>query len=129
MSSAAEVSGSMRRLALTLYPAVVEVVTRHGGLLETRIKSNASGRPGPNAPTGDYRASWTMEGPVQRGTSVTATVGTDRPQARRLEWGFVGADILGRVFNQAPYPHVDPAVQAQGEAFRADFERTVRGLE
>jgi hypothetical protein len=34
------------------------VVAHYGQLMNTRIKANASGRPGPNAPTGDYRRSW-----------------------------------------------------------------------
>lgn len=81
-------------------------VTRHHAmLLQTRIQANASGRPGPRAPTGDYRRSWstTHYGDV-------SIVGTNKPQARRLEFGFVGPDRIGRVYNQPPFPHVGPAV-------------------
>ena len=87
------------------------VVRKYGALLQTRIKANASGRPGPNAPTGDYRRSWNTRYSEGRGTAM-ASVGTNMPQGRRLEHGFVGADSLGRVYNQPPYPHVGPAVQA-----------------
>jgi hypothetical protein len=95
-------------------------------LLETRIKANASlpagGPPGPRAITGDYRASWNARktGRFQR------TVGTDRPQARRLEYGFVGADALGRVYNQPPYVHVRPAVDEIGPQFRDEMKRGLR---
>lgn len=83
-------------------------VTRHHAmLLETRIKANASGRPGPRAITGNYRRSWSTSH-----MGMMSTVGTNAPQARRLEWGFYGPDRLGRVYNQPPYPHVGPAVDA-----------------
>ncbi len=45
----------------------------------------------------------------QEGGNPTVTVGTNRPQGRRLEDGFVRADSLGRVYNQPPFPHVGPA--------------------
>lgn len=86
------------------------VVRKHGALLQTRIKARASGRPGPNAPTGDYRRSWNtryFSGPGVEG----ANVGTNAPQGQRLENGFVGTDSLGRTYNQPPYAHVGPAVQ------------------
>lgn len=74
-----------------------------------RIRQNASGRPGPNVITGRYRASWRSE---TRGipNGAECTIGTDAPQGRRLEFGFVGPDSLGRVYNQPPFPHVQPAL-------------------
>lgn len=80
---------------------------RAGVQLEGQIRANASGRPGPNWITGDYRGSFTVS-PV--GGRLAVVVGTNRPQARRLEFGFVGTDSLGRSYNQPPYPHVQPAV-------------------
>lgn len=94
--------------ALTLEAEVSQLVSFYGQLLNTRIKANASGRPGPNAPTGDYRRSWTHK--VSRdGPMTISTNGTNAPQGRRLEFGFVGTDSLGRVYDQPPYPHVGPA--------------------
>jgi hypothetical protein len=60
-----------------------------------RIRQNASGRPGPNVITGQYRASWRAE---TRGIPYGAecTIGTNAPQGRRLELGFVGVDSIGR---------------------------------
>ncbi|MFE2963687.1 hypothetical protein ACFXKC_08345 [Streptomyces sp. NPDC059340] len=85
-------------------------------LLETQIKANASGRPGPNVITGDYRRWWTHEVYVA-GDVVPGIVGTNKPQERRLEYGFVGADSLGRVYDQPSYAHVGPAVQTVGPLF------------
>ncbi|RSO03238.1 hypothetical protein DMH18_38305 [Streptomyces sp. WAC 06783] len=82
-----------------------------------QVQHNAFGRPGPRVITGKYRASWRAdvqdEGPV-----VVAEVGTSAPQARRPEFGFVGADSLGRHYAQPPFPHLGPAVdQAAPEVF------------
>lgn len=60
---------------------------------------------------------------------VTAIVGTNAPQGRRLEFGFVGADALGRVYNQPPFPHVGPAVEEQAPLFAFDLEHEVVAFE
>ncbi|MGA5637733.1 hypothetical protein ACPCTN_03130 [Streptomyces cinereoruber] len=104
--------------AAAALPAVSAVVQHYAMLLETRIKAHASGRPGPNAPTGDYRRSWTHEFSAT-GLMAEAVVGTAKPQARRLEYGYVGPDSLGRIFNQPPYPHMGPAVEEVRPAFLA----------
>lgn len=98
------------------------VVRMYGQLLLTGILRHASGRPGPNAPTGHYRRTWSME--FHSGANPEAILGTNAPQGRRLEFGFHGVDALGRHFHQAPYEHVRPAtdeiLQPFGEAlFRA----------
>ena len=92
-------------------------ITRHHAmLLQVRIQANAHGRPGPRAITGDYQRSWTTSfRPIPGGGS--GIVGTNKPQARRLEYGFVGPDRIGRVYNQPPYPHVGPAVDVQSPLF------------
>ncbi|WP_425580769.1 hypothetical protein [Streptomyces thermospinosisporus] len=77
-------------------------------LLRVRIQKNASGRPGPNVVTGQYRASWDVKVTVAGG-QVSAMVFTNAPQSRRLEYGFVGVDRLGRQYRQPPYPHIEPA--------------------
>jgi hypothetical protein len=57
---------------------------------------------------------------VSIGALIIGTVGTNAPQGLRLENGFVGADSLGRVYNQPPYPHFSPAaVQTEPEYARA----------
>lgn len=100
------------------------VVRRWTLLLETRIKAKASGRPGPNAPTGDYRRSWGhqfFDSPVGH----AGQVGTNAPQGLRLENGFVGTDSLGRTYDQPPYEHVGPACDEIEPLFVAEMERAV----
>lgn len=125
-SNAAEVAAQLQGRAASVLPSVVSVVRHYAMLLETQIKANASGRPGPNAPTGDYRRSWTHEVQVA-GDAVTAVVGTAKPQARRLEFGFVGPDSLGRVYDQPPYAHVGPAVESIGPLFADALGRVTDG--
>lgn len=103
------------------------LIRHHGQLLKTRIQANASGRPGPNAPTGDYRRSWTVEFSGGIG-AAKVTVGTNAPQARRLEFGFHGSDSLGRVYNQPPYPHVAPAIAVTEPEFYAGAAALVKEI-
>jgi hypothetical protein len=86
------------------------VVEKTAHDLVALVQMRASGRPGPNAPTGDYRGSWDVEPIEVSPTSVSLSAGTDRAQANRLEYGFVGTDSIGRTFDQPPYPHMGPAV-------------------
>ncbi|MDX2849292.1 HK97 gp10 family phage protein [Streptomyces sp. PA03-3a] len=110
-SNAAQIAAALQDRAAAVLPQTVSVVRHYSMLLETRIKANASGRPGPNVITGDYRRSWTHEVFIG-GDMVTGVVGTNKPQARRLEYGFIGPDSLGRIYDQPPFPHVGPAVEA-----------------
>ncbi|MFI6054079.1 HK97 gp10 family phage protein [Streptomyces violascens] len=125
-SNGAQIAAQLDRRAALTVPAAVSAVRHYTMLLETRIKAHASGRPGPNAPTGDYRRSWTHT--VQTsGQTVVGTVGTNKPQARRLEYGFVGADSLGRVYDQQPYPHVGPAVAEVRPLFLSGMSQIAGG--
>ena len=101
--------------------AVLAVVVRSGARLEGRVKRNASGRPGPNAPTGDYRRSLRRR-TERRKNSARTSVGSAHPASRRLELGFVGTDALGRVYDQPPFPHLGPGLDAEAP----DFERDIR---
>lgn len=89
---------------------VAMAVFRTGAALMTQVKANASGRPGPNVQLGDYRGSIHLNTLVENGRPVAA-VATTMPQGPRLEYGFNGADALGRRFRQAPLPHWRPAVE------------------
>lgn len=88
---------------------VKALMVHHGQLLRTRVMAKASGRPGPNTVTGDYRRSISMSVESTPG-STTVIVGTNAPQGRRLEFGFNGVDSLGRSYNQPPFPHFGPAL-------------------
>lgn len=115
-TNAAEIAAALEGRAALVLPLAVSAVRHYAMLLETQIKANASGRSGPNVITGDYRRSWTHEVYVD-GDVVSGIVGTNKPQARRLEYRFVGADSLGRVYDQPLYAHVGPAVQTVGPLF------------
>lgn len=117
-SNAPQVAASLDMVGARAAIRAVEITRHHTMLLETRVKANASGRPGPKAKTGDYRRSW-MSSITSNGYDIEGTVGTNRPQGPRLEFGFVGADRLGRVYNQPPYPHLGPAVAVVGPQFTA----------
>lgn len=107
--------------------AVKAVVRKHTALLNTRIKARASGRPGPNAPTGDYRRSWATKYWDFPGL-YSGAAGTNKPQGRRLELGFVGTDSLGRHYNQPPYPHVGPAFEQTQPEFLKELGQKGFGL-
>ena len=125
-SNAVEIAAALQGRAEAVLPSAISVVRHYAMLLETQIKANASGRPGPNAPTGDYRRSWTSEVHASA-DAVTAIVGTNKPQARRLEYGYVGTDSLGRVYDQPPYAHVGPAVETIGPMFVEAMGRVADG--
>jgi hypothetical protein len=125
-SNAAEIAAQLQGRAARALPQAVAVVRHYAMLLETQIKANASGRPGPNVITGDYRRSWTHEVHVAP-DAVIAVVGTSKPQARRLEYGYVGPDSLGRVYHQPPYAHVGPAVESVRPLFVAALGQVADG--
>ncbi|MEU4916870.1 MULTISPECIES: hypothetical protein [Streptomyces] len=104
----------------------VERRIRHVGTLGiASIRANASGRPGPNVITGAYRASWqstTRRIPY----GAQCTLGSDAPQARRLEFGFFDmTDSLGRHYMQPPFPHVQPALPRLGATLRTQIRHAV----
>lgn len=107
--------------------SVDKLVRHHGQLLKTRVQANASGRPGPNAPTGDYRRSISLA-VVKTADTTAAYVGTNLPQGRRLEFGFHGADSLGRVYNQQPLPHFGPAMDQISPEYLTAIEALLRKL-
>ncbi|QKW31524.1 hypothetical protein HUT11_35775 (plasmid) [Streptomyces seoulensis] len=90
-------------------PAIARGVEHTGTLGQARIRGNASGRPGPNVITGAYRNSWQRE-TRRLPHGAMCTLGTNAPQAWRLEAGFVGTDSIGRTYAQPPFPHVQPAL-------------------
>lgn len=111
-------------LAATADTKILAAVAKHGQLLQTRVMANASGRPGPNVVTGDYRRSIALR-VFRNGGMAVAVVGTNKPQGRRLEFGFHGVDSLGRAYNQPPYPHFGPAVDATEGPFIRELEALI----
>ncbi|MFF6866641.1 HK97 gp10 family phage protein [Streptomyces ardesiacus] len=115
----------LERSADRVGPEVRKTVKQQARLLKAMIKWNASGRPGPNIITGDYFDSWkSVPFPVPDGGG--AEIGTDRPQGRRLEFGFMNMyDSLGRFYQQPPFPHVEPAVNELSADYEAAFRQTL----
>lgn len=75
--------------------------------------------------TGTYRRSFHMETVEKSSERCRVEVGTDAPQARRLEYGFVGPDKLGRVYNQAARPHIRPALDENRGAAVDEFRAAI----
>lgn len=114
--------------AATLAPAVNGVTRTFTQLLVTSVQAHASGRPGPNAPTGQYRRSWGAEFHAGVGGFIEGEASTNAPQANRLENGFNGVDSIGRHYNQPPYPHVEPAVQSVTPGYVAALGAVVEAI-
>lgn len=117
--------GEMSLLAEVRAQSVVRATTQS---LETLVKAKASGRPGPNAPHGDYKRSIGHEIHIDPIGGPYGVVGTDAPQGYRLELGFVGFDSLGR-FYPGPaqvYPHFGPAVDEIEPVFYAAMLEVVK---
>ena len=73
--------------------------------------ASAPGRP-PHLRSGDYKRSLqAIVGPSRSGKSITGRVGSNSPYGRRLEFGFVGIDSLGRYYYQPARPHLRPAME------------------
>lgn len=107
----------------------LELATKSGAdivLNEVRTTKNKGGR----TPyiTGDYRRSFDKE-TVSRGLShCVVRVGTNAPQGKRLEFGFVGRDVLGRYYNQAAQPHLRPALDENVDEVREEIRAAMRQL-
>jgi hypothetical protein len=129
VAGARETAADLARMSTELRQGLVAATRRTGALLQTRVRANASGRPGPRAQTGDYRRSINMQMMRDESGNVSAVVGTNSAQGRRLEFGFWGkVDSLGRLFHQPPYPHFEPALEQTSGDFVAAIEQVVNGL-
>ncbi len=120
-----ELADRLEGAAKKIGPAVHRAVRHTGTLGAARIRGHASGRPGPNVISGDYRSSWQPTPTRRLPYGAMCTIGTREPQGRRLEFGFVGPDSLGRVYNQPPFPHVQPALPFIEDTLRSSMRFAV----
>lgn len=120
-----ELADRLEQAAARVGPETQRTVHRQAEELRDTIRANASGRPGPNVITGAYRQSWRIETfAVPNGGG--AEVGTDKPQGRRLEFGFFDmTDSLGRHYFQPPFPHAEPAVTELSARYEQAFRSTL----
>ena len=87
------------------------LVRHYGSLYQPRVRGHMSGRPGLRAITGDARRRVTFQMVrLPNGTSA-ANVFTNWVAARRHEFGFTGADSLGRHIPTPPRPAWGPPLQ------------------
>ena len=128
---AGDLAEKFRTLADDIKGPALEAATRAAALPvlnQVRITEPEGGRT--PYKTGTYRRGWHLETVVKTPERCTVIVGNDQPQGPRLEFGFVGADKLGRVYNQAARPHIRPALdENRGAAvneFRAAIGDTIR---
>lgn len=105
---------------------VSRAVYRTGLMLQTKVRGNASGRPGPFVQTGDYRRGISVLNGTSQGMPVSI-VYSNSPQAARLEYGFDGVDSLGRKYNQPPYPHWGPAMRDTEKFFHRSITEALKG--
>ena len=119
VSGVNELAAQLARASVESGARAYRLVRHHGMRLQAKVKANAQGSPGPRVQTGDYNRSIALEMGAFAGGPV-ARVGTNRPQARRLEFGFTGTDSRGRTYNQPPYPHFGPAIAEIEPEFMVD---------
>lgn len=116
MSTPQRVAADIKNLSATAAANAHKITVKWTAALQRQVQLNASGRPGPNAPTGNYRRSIHRR-TVKLTRSSYGEVGTNMPQGRRLEHGFTGQDSLGRSFDQPAYPHFGPALDFVADGF------------
>lgn len=126
-----ELAGRLEQAADRVGPEVNRTVQQQARLLRALIMEHASGRPGPNVITDQYRPSWKAE-PFAVPDGGGAEVGTRKPQGRRLEFGFYDmTDSIGRHYFQGPFPHVEPSVNELSpdyeDAFKDALDRIFGG--
>lgn len=56
---------------------------------------------------------------IEEGSYEANKYGIDPPYARRIEFGFIGPDSLGRVYHQSAQPFMRPAFEQQRQAAEA----------
>lgn len=123
-SNARQIAVDLAKYNAATHKRIRQVVTVHGAILQRGVKARArQPRSGPVGPepriiTGNYNRS------INRRTTHTAhvsvaTVGTNAPQGRRLEFGFNGVDSLGRNYDQPALPHFGPALDEVEPMFAA----------
>ena len=118
MSTPQRVAADIADLGVEAAAKAHTITVKWTAALQRQVQLNASGRPGPNAPTGNYRRSINRR-TVKLLRSSYGEVGTNSPQARRLEHGFSGTDSLGRSYDQPAYPHFGPAIDFVGPGYEA----------
>ena len=124
-----ELAKAFASLADDIRGPALEAATRAAALPvlnQVRITEPEGGRT--PYKTGTYRRGWHMETVEKTPERCTVIVGNDQPQGPRLEFGFVGRDVLGRFYNQAARPHIRPALDENRKPALQEFRAAVADI-
>jgi hypothetical protein len=121
-----DLAKAFSKLADDIKGPALEAATRAAALPvlnQVRITEPEGGRT--PYKSGTYRRGWHMETVEKTPERCTVIVGNDQPQGPRLEFGFVGRDVLGRFYNQAARPHIRPALDENRGAVVDEFRAAI----
>jgi hypothetical protein len=133
-SNAALVAADLQALGLRAGAKAFTVTRHYGAILRTNWVRRASlprtaprgeGTEGLRQLTGDYLRKITPPIMSVGFDGVTATVGTNHPGGRRLEFGWDDEDSAGRRIKTPPYPTAGPALDETAPAFTAAIASVV----
>lgn len=107
-----EFISALAKIALAADVAGERIVTLGGHAIEAAAKQHMDGRPGPQRQTGALSRSVRVVSVTRlaRGSWESRT-GPTVVYGRRIELGFDGADSLGRIYHQPPYPFLQPGLE------------------
>lgn len=126
---AGDLAAKFRSLAEDIKGPALEAATRAAALPvlnQVRITEPEGGRT--PYKSGTYRRGWHLETVEKTPERCTVIVGNDQPQGPRLEFGFVGRDVLGRFYNQAARPHIRPALDENKKPALQEFRGAVADI-
>jgi hypothetical protein len=98
--------------ALLSHTAVKAITRTYGAILKQELYRRASGRPGPRVREDVYRNRFVVDFVGTNQWQARMRAYNTEPYSDRLEWGFTGFDSLGRYYDQPPFPHFRPAIDA-----------------
>ncbi len=106
-----EFAAALDRLVVAADVASREVVTKGGRVVEDATKAHMQGRPGPERRSGALMASVAVRNVKSVGPGAwSSETAPETPYARRIEFGFHGADRLGRFYSNDPLPFLRPGL-------------------
>lgn len=132
-----ELSRQFRRMSDTMRgPTLKRALVAGALLMVNKAKANAPYK------TGNLRRSLHVGGEGVGGSTtgtdiggqvigrdfVEVKIGTNVRYARRLEFGFAGADRLGRTYNQPARPYLRPAIESEKGAAAREIVDAARDL-
>ena len=118
---AAELQRTLRDLAKIASPDVLRDAAAEGAKV---IKDEAQ-RIVP-VDTGALRESIDVQPLEQSNGAILIGIGSDMPYARRIEYGFVGTDSLGRTYHQSAQPYMRPALDEHGGEAVAEITKALQ---